>query len=106
MTHAVRIHQTGGPDVLRWEVVDLAPPGPGEARVRHTAVGVNFIDTYYRTGLYATKLPTTLGSEAAGVVEEVGEGVTGCRKRRSRRLRDGAARCVRRGAQHPRGDTS
>ena len=80
MTHAVRIHHTGGPDVLRWEVVDLAPPGPGEVRVRHAAIGVNFIDTYYRTGLYATKLPTTLGSEAAGVVDGIGEGVTGFAK--------------------------
>ena len=80
MTHAVRIHQTGGPDVLRWEVVDLAPPAAGEARVRHAAVGVNFIDTYFRTGLYPTKLPATLGSEAAGIIEEVGEGVTGLAK--------------------------
>lgn len=76
MTHAVRIHQTGGPDVLRWEVVHPGDPGPGEVRVRHAAIGVNFIDTYYRTGLYATKLPAVLGSEAAGVVEAIGEGVT------------------------------
>jgi NADPH2:quinone reductase len=80
MTHAVRIHQTGGPDVLRWEVVELAPPAAGELRVRHAAIGVNFIDTYFRTGLYPTKLPTVLGSEAAGVIEEVGEGVTGFAK--------------------------
>jgi NADPH2:quinone reductase len=74
--HAVRIHQTGGPEVLRWELVELPPPGPGEVRVRHTAVGVNFVDTYFRTGLYPTTLPTVLGSEAAGVVEELGAGVT------------------------------
>ena len=77
MTHGVRIHQTGGPDVLRWEVVELARLAAGELRVRHAAIGVNFIDTYFRTGLYPTKLPTVLGSEAAGVIEEVGEGVTG-----------------------------
>lgn len=80
MTHAVRIHQTGGPEVLRWDVVELAPPAKGEVRIRHTAVGLNFVDTYFRTGLYATKLPATLGSEAAGVIEEVGEGVTGFAK--------------------------
>ena len=77
MTHGVRIHQTGGPDVLRWEVVEVAPLAPGELRVRHAAIGVNFIDTYFRTGLYPTKLPTVLGGEAAGVIDEVGEGVTG-----------------------------
>jgi NADPH2:quinone reductase len=76
MTHVVRMHQTGGPDVLRWEPVELSPPGPGEVRVRLGAVGVNFIDTYHRTGLYPVKLPTVLGSEAAGVVEDVGDGVT------------------------------
>ncbi len=80
MTHALRIHQTGGPEVLRWEVVDLAAPAKGEVRIRHTAVGVNFIDTYFRTGLYPTKLPATLGGEAAGVIEELGEGVTGFAK--------------------------
>jgi NADPH2:quinone reductase len=80
MTHALRIHQTGGPEVLRWEVVGLAPPSNGEVQIRHTAVGVNFVDTYFRTGLYPTKLPATLGSEAAGVIEQVGEGVTGFAK--------------------------
>lgn len=77
MTHAVRMHGTGGPEVLRWQPVDLAPPAPGELRVRHTAVGLNFIDTYHRTGLYPVPLPAVLGSEAAGVVEAVGPGVTG-----------------------------
>jgi NADPH2:quinone reductase len=79
-THAIRMHETGGPEVLRWEVVELPAPAPGEVRVRHTAVGVNFIDTYHRTGLYPVTLPAVLGSEAAGVVEEVGDGVTGFAK--------------------------
>lgn len=76
MPHAVRIHETGGPDVLRWEEVAVGEPGPGQVRVRHTAIGVNFIDTYHRTGLYPLPLPTGLGSEGAGVVEAVGPGVT------------------------------
>ena len=76
MPHAVRLYQTGGPDVLRWEGVEVGEPGPGQARVRHTAVGVNFIDTYHRSGLYPLPLPTGLGSEGAGVVEAVGPGVT------------------------------
>ena len=73
--HAIRIYEYGGPEVLRYEEIDLPEPGPGEARVRHTAVGLNFIDTYHRSGLYPTGLPTGLGSEAAGVVEAVGEDV-------------------------------
>jgi NADPH2:quinone reductase len=77
---AIRIHQNGGPDVLRYEDVELAPPARGEVRVRHTAVGVNFIDTYHRSGLYKLPLPTGLGSEAAGVVEELGEGVVTLKK--------------------------
>lgn len=76
MTHAIRIHQTGGPDVLRWEEVDLPAPAAGEATVRHHAVGLNFIDTYHRTGLYPLPLPAGIGLEGAGVVEAVGEGVT------------------------------
>ncbi|MDB4935887.1 MAG: Quinone oxidoreductase [Labilithrix sp.] len=76
MTHAIVMHETGGPEVLRWEVVELPPPAAGEVRVRHTAIGVNFIDTYFRTGLYPVTLPVVLGSEAAGVVEATGEGVT------------------------------
>ena len=75
-THAVRMHQTGGPEVLRWETVELPPPAAGEVRLRHTAIGLNFIDTYHRSGLYPLALPAALGSEAAGVVEAVGEGVT------------------------------
>jgi len=76
MAKAIRIHQTGGPDVLRLEDVPVGDPGPGEARVRHTACGVNFIDTYHRTGLYKMPLPFTLGVEGAGLVEAVGPGVT------------------------------
>jgi NADPH:quinone reductase len=73
---AIRIEQTGGPEVMQLVDVDLPPPGPGEVRIRQTAVGLNFIDTYHRNGLYPVKLPSGLGLEAAGVVEETGEGVT------------------------------
>ena len=76
MVKAIRIHETGGPDVLRLETVDLAPPRPGEVTVRHTAIGLNYIDTYFRSGLYPAPLPCGLGLEAAGIVEAVGEGVT------------------------------
>ena len=76
MTHAIRFHKTGGPEVLVWEEVNLGKPGPGEARIRHTAVGLNFVDIYNRSGLYPAQLPSGLGGEAAGVVEEVGAGVT------------------------------
>lgn len=75
MPFAIRIHQTGGPEVLRWEEVAVGDPAPGEARVRHEAVGLNFIDTYHRTGLYPLPLPSGLGMEGAGVVEAVGAGV-------------------------------
>ncbi|HET8875808.1 MAG TPA: quinone oxidoreductase [Casimicrobiaceae bacterium] len=77
MAQAIRFHATGGPDVLTWESVDVAAPGPGEVRVRNTAIGVNFIDTYQRSGLYPVTLPSGLGTEAAGVVEAVGPGVQG-----------------------------
>ena len=76
MTHAIRFHKPGGPEVLVWEEVAVGKPGPGEARVRHTAVGLNFIDIYNRSGLYQVPLPSGLGSEAAGVVEEVGSNVS------------------------------
>ena len=76
MSKAIRIHQTGGPEVLRWEDVEVGDPAAGQARVRNTAIGVNFIDTYHRTGLYPLPLPATLGVEGAGVVEAVGAGVT------------------------------
>ncbi|MBP7334606.1 quinone oxidoreductase [Niveispirillum sp.] len=76
MTHAITVEQTGGPEVLRWQKVDLARPGPGQALIRHTAIGLNFIDVYFRTGLYPAPLPFTPGMEGAGIVEAVGEGVT------------------------------
>jgi NADPH2:quinone reductase len=76
MTKAIRIHETGGPEVLRWEDVEVGDPGPGEVRISHTAVGLNYIDTYHRSGLYPLELPITLGMEGAGVVEALGEGVT------------------------------
>lgn len=76
MTHAIRFHQTGGPEVLRWEEVSLGDPPPGEVRVDHEAVGLNFIDIYHRTGLYPLPLPSGLGLEGAGVVTAVGAGVT------------------------------
>ena len=72
-----RITRTGGPEVIEWVDVDLPPPGPGEVRMRHHAVGLNYIDTYHRSGVYPVDLPAGLGSEAAGVVEAVGEGVDG-----------------------------
>jgi len=76
MTRHIRLHELGGPEVLCWEDAELPDPKAGEARIRHTAVGLNFIDTYHRTGLYPLELPTGLGIEAAGVVEAVGAGVT------------------------------
>ena len=72
MAHAIRITEFGGTDKLRWEEVAIGEPGPGQVRVRNTAVGLNFIDTYHRTGLYPNQLPLTLGMEGAGVVEKVG----------------------------------
>jgi NADPH2:quinone reductase len=78
MSHAIRIHEHGGPEVLRWEEVPDRAPGEGEVRIRQTAVGLNFIDVYHRTGLYPVPdLPAPLGREAAGTVEAVGPGVDG-----------------------------
>ena len=77
MSRAIRIHTPGGPEAMKWEEVAVGDPGQGEARVRHTAVGVNYIDTYHRSGLYKVPLPSGLGSEGAGVVEAVGAGVDG-----------------------------
>jgi NADPH:quinone reductase len=79
MPKAIRVHRHGGPEVLTYEDVEVGPPGPGEVRVRQTAVGVNYIDTYYRTGMYPTPLPFVLGNEGAGQVVSVGEGVSGFR---------------------------
>lgn len=76
MPKAIRFHETGGPEVLRWEDVAVGDPGPGEARVRHVAVGLNFADTYFRTGYYPVMPPCGIGVEASGVVEAVGAGVT------------------------------
>ena len=77
MVHAIRVHQAGGPEVLQWEEVDVGKPATGQVRVRQTAVGLNYIDVYHRTGLYPQPLPFTPGTEAAGQIEAVGEGVTG-----------------------------
>jgi NADPH:quinone reductase len=76
MTKAIRMHETGGPEVMRWEDYDPGRPGAGEVLLRHEAVGLNFIDVYHRTGLYPLPLPATPGLEGAGVVEAIGEGVT------------------------------
>ncbi|WP_227979809.1 quinone oxidoreductase family protein [Nocardia spumae] len=76
MAQAFRFYETGGPEVLRWEQVEVGDPGPGEVRIRHRAVGLNFADTYFRTGLYPAALPAGMGVEAAGVVEAVGPAVT------------------------------
>ena len=79
MTKAIRFHHTGGPDVLKLESIEVGDPGPGQARVRHTFIAVNFIDIYFRTGRYPLQLPNGLGSDAVGVVEAVGPGVTDIR---------------------------
>ena len=76
MAKAVRFHKTGGPEVLVYEDVSVGDPGPDEARVKNNAIGLNFIDTYHRSGLYPLPLPSGVGSEAAGVVEAVGKNVT------------------------------
>ncbi len=76
MPHAIRFHKTGGPEVMAWEQVEVGKPGPGEAKIRHTAVGLNFVDVYNRKGVYPVPLPSGLGSEGAGVVLEVGPGVS------------------------------
>jgi len=76
MAKAIRFHELGGPEVLKLETVEVGDPGPGQARVRHTGIAVNFIDIYFRTGQYPTPLPSHLGSDAVGVVEAIGAGVT------------------------------
>ncbi|MEO8159411.1 MAG: quinone oxidoreductase [Betaproteobacteria bacterium] len=76
MAKAIRFHKTGGPEVLQLDDVEIGEPGEGQARIRHTAIGLNFIDTYHRSGLYPLPLPSGVGSEGAGVVEAVGKGVT------------------------------
>jgi NADPH2:quinone reductase len=100
MSLAVQIRQPGGPEELQLVDVPVGEPGPGEIRIRHQAIGLNFIDVYQRTGLYPNPLPLTLGMEGAGVVEAVGEGVTHLKvPRRPRRLRQPAARQLLRGAR-------
>jgi len=81
MASAIRVHELGGPEVLKFEEIEVGAPGPGEVRVRHTAIGLNFIDTYFRSGLYpaANGLPFIPGNEAAGIIVAVGEGVAGFR---------------------------
>jgi NADPH2:quinone reductase len=79
MPHAIRIHEAGGPEVLKWEEVEVGDPGRGEARIRQRAAGLNFIDVYHRTGLYPQEMPFTPGVEGAGIVEAVGPGVTNVR---------------------------
>ena len=76
MTQAIRVHEYGGPEVLKWELVEVGKPGPGEVRIKQTAIGLNFIDVYVRTGLYPqSAMPFIPGMEGAGVVTAVGEGV-------------------------------
>jgi NADPH:quinone reductase len=75
MPHAIRVHEFGGPEVLKWEEVEVGDPGPGQVKIREEAAGLNFIDVYHRTGLYKQELPFTPGVEGAGIVEAVGAGV-------------------------------
>ncbi len=77
MVKAIRFHKTGGPDVLQWEDVEVGAPGPGQVKLKATAIGLNYIDTYHRSGLYPVPLPAGIGLEGAGVVTALGEGVSG-----------------------------
>src|ERR1700741_3414794 len=77
MAHAVRFYETGGPEVLRYESAEVGEPGPGQVRVRHGAVGLNFADCYFRSGMYPAPLPSGIGVEGAGVIEAIGAGVVG-----------------------------
>ena len=76
MSKVVKFHEIGGPQVLRFEDAEVGDPGPGQARIRHEAVGLNFADTYFRSGIYPVPLPSGIGNEASGVVEALGDGVT------------------------------
>ena len=80
MAHAIRIHETGGPEVLKWEEVEVGEPGPGQVKIRQEGAGLNFIDVYHRTGLYKQEMPFTPGTEGAGIVESVGAGVSNVKK--------------------------
>ncbi len=77
MVKAIRFHKTGGPDVMQWEDVEVGAPGPGQVRLKATAIGLNYLDTYHRTGLYPLPLPSGIGMEGAGVITALGEGVSG-----------------------------
>ncbi len=77
MTHAIVIHKQGGPEEMRWEEIDVGAPGPGQVRLKQTAIGLNYIDCYHRSGLYPLEMPSGIGMEAAGVVEALGDGVSG-----------------------------
>ncbi|HSO06974.1 MAG TPA: quinone oxidoreductase [Pelomicrobium sp.] len=77
MPHAIRVHQAGGPEQMKWEAVEVGKPGAGQIRIRHTAVGLNYIDVYHRSGVYPIETPATIGLEACGVVEELGAAVEG-----------------------------
>src|SRR3954453_16682682 len=77
MAKGIRFYETGGPEVLRWESLPVGEPGPGQVRIRHAAVGLNFADTYFPSGLYPAALPPGMGVEAAGVIEAVGPGFVG-----------------------------
>src|ERR1044072_6033233 len=76
MTHAIRVHEAGGPEVLKWEEIEVGEPGPGQVKLRQEAAGLNFIDVYHRTGLYPQQFPFTPGVEGAGVVEAAGADVS------------------------------
>ncbi|MGB3721004.1 MAG: quinone oxidoreductase [Proteobacteria bacterium] len=76
MVHAIRIHEHGGPEVMKWEEIEVGEPGEGQVRIKHHAVGLNYIDTYHRSGLYKISLPAVIGTEGAGEVTAVGPGVT------------------------------
>ena len=76
MTKAIRFHTSGGPEVLQLDDIQVGDPGPGQVRIRHTAMGVNFVDTYQRTGLYPMQMPAVAGNEGAGNVEALGTGVS------------------------------
>jgi NADPH2:quinone reductase len=80
MTKAIRIHQPGGPEQMRWEEVEIGDPGPGQVRLRQTGIGLNFIDVYHRTGLYPQPSPFTPGVEGAGIIESIGPGVEGLKE--------------------------
>jgi NADPH2:quinone reductase len=101
MTHQIRFQTPGGPEVMAWTEVQLPDPGPGEARIRHTAIGVNFIDVYQRSGVYPVPLPAGLGFEAAGVVEALGPGVEGIAVGQRVAYVDGPAGAYAEARNHP-----